>query len=152
MANLEKYLRAIFVIASFVLIFQLIFVEFLYLLSKLTTLKAREDWSKSLHDLVVENDHLKIFNHSRNKNDHLILFVAVLNRLTLYSRREAIRSTWMSECSRPHVACKFFTDPVDSVSGANLTRVKDEMGKHKDMISMPYKGMCVFLSSRPGAS
>lgn len=84
----------------------------------------------------------------REKKSHIILFVGILNKISLHSRRSAIRSTWMSQCYRNEVVCKFFTDPIEILSGANLTRFKDELATNGDMISMPYTGIgSTFVSS-----
>ena len=103
--------------------------------------------NEKLHPLVVpEQDTKEKTTHTLQGKQNLLLFVAVLNKVTAFDRRDAVRSTWMSRC-RKHsrkLACFFFTDTTESLSKVNRTRVENEKSLHQDMLFMPYKGWCFF--------
>ena len=99
-----------------------------------------EETRKVLDRLHEEMDQLDDNRQSVSQGNYAILFIAVLNKVASFERRKAIRSTWMSDCERLNVVCKFFTDSVNSLSGNNRSRVRDEINTHGDIIQMPFKG------------
>ena len=99
-----------------------------------------EEARRALDRLHEEIDQLEDSHQSVSQGNYAILFIAVLSKLASFDRRNAIRSTWMSDCERLDVVCKFFTDSINSLSENNRTRIRDEINTNRDIIQMPFKG------------
>ncbi len=73
-----------------------------------------------------------------------LLVIAVLNKITAFERRNAVRSTWMSLCGKyrnnSKVICKFFTDTPEGLSTFDQDKVKNESEAYNDMLFMPFRG------------
>ncbi len=87
--------------------------------------------------------------NENRREKSLLLFVAVLNKVTSFERRKAVRQTWMSLCDGydGKVKCKFFTDQTEGLSLADKERVREENQKYNDMLFMPYKGIQFLFNS-----
>ena len=138
MLRLQSYNGIFSIFIAVIVIAELSLLLDFFLWSRYQMTQMRDDYAASLDDLI-EEVHKTDDHREKNEMNHVILFVGVLNKLTLFERRRAIRSTWMSECDRLNVACKFFIDSINSLSGSNLTRMKDEISEHQDVIQMPFK-------------
>lgn len=138
-------LRLALILAAFVAVVHFLVRGSFYALEK----KSRFQADQYLED-SVEKMKREMFEEEERPSGkkHLLLFIAVLNRLELHKRRSAIRSTWMSECDKLNIICRFFTDPLESLSGRNFTRVKHEFDTYNDMISMPYTGNSLFMLNK----
>ncbi len=89
-----------------------------------------------------KTDHLNGAEEKGRQKKHLILFIAVLNKITAIGRRSAVRETWMTLCDsfEGRVACKFFTDTLEDLPQVQQQSIKNEAHEHKDMLFMPLKG------------
>lgn len=70
----------------------------------------------------------------------LKLVVAILSAPKRMDRRAAIRLTWMNDCSRKDVLCRFFTDQLASMEPDVKTAIVQESLKHGDIEFMPIAG------------
>ncbi|XP_031574723.1 beta-1,3-galactosyltransferase 6-like isoform X2 [Actinia tenebrosa] len=70
----------------------------------------------------------------------LKLVVAILSAPKRMDRRTGIRLTWMNDCSRKDVLCRFFTDQLTSIEPQVKTAIVKEKLTHGDIEFMPIAG------------
>ncbi len=99
---------------------------------------ARFNTSNTLANKEGQHEQLEEVKHQKS----LLLFIAVLNKISSFDRREALRDTWLSLCGNydGKVVCKFFTDTADDLSKEDQQKVSRETNLNNDMVFMPYKG------------
>lgn len=70
----------------------------------------------------------------------LKLLVAILSAPNRVDRRRGIRLTWMNDCSRNDVLCRFFTDGLSHLSPLVKKELQDESIRHGDLEFMSIPG------------
>ncbi|EDO48886.1 predicted protein [Nematostella vectensis] len=66
------------------------------------------------------------------------LVIAIVTSPLRTDRRKVLRETWMKECVRPDILCRFFTDRLEDIEPWALqTALQDESSTHNDIEFMP---------------
>ena len=89
--------------------------------------------TKAARISVNYTNRLRAKSNLESRKKKLTLFVAILSAPIRIDRREGIRTTWMSDCHRSDVACRFFTDPLSQMKPNVAGVLLNESGTHGDV-------------------